>query len=53
MKKLYEFTFQHPNVAEVMWDYQYCADDTEAQRYATTRSKELRYKLTDFKQIKP
>ena len=49
--KLYEFTFQHPNVAEVMWDYQHCADENEAQKYATNRSKDLKYKLITIKEV--
>ena len=48
--KLYEFTFQHPIVSEVMWDYQDCADINEAQQYATTRAKELKYNLIDIKE---
>ena len=49
--KLYEFTFQHPNVAEVMWDYQDCADENEAQKYATNRSKDLKFKLIKIKEV--
>ncbi len=49
--KLYEFTFQHPNVSEVMWDYQDCADENEAQKYATNRSKDLKYKLVAIKEV--
>ncbi len=47
---IFEFSFQHPNVAEVMWDYQDCADINEAQQYATTRAKELKYNLIDIKE---
>ena len=50
-KTLYEFSFQHPNVAEVMWDYQDCADKEEAQQYATTRAHELNYKLIEIKEM--
>ena len=49
--KLYEFTFQHPNVAEVMLDYQDCADENEAQKYATNRSKNLNYNLVAIKEV--
>ena len=49
---LYELTFQHPNVAEIMWDYHDCVDMDEAQQYATNRAKQLRYKLVDVKEYK-
>tara|TARA_R100000654_G_scaffold2850_2_gene10227 strand:+ start:211 stop:366 length:156 start_codon:yes stop_codon:yes gene_type:complete len=47
---LYEFSFQHPNVAEIMWDYQDCVDIDEAQQHATARAKELNYNLIDIKE---
>ena len=47
---LYEFSFQHPNVAEIMWDYQDCVDIDEAQQYATNRAKELKYKCIAIKE---
>ena len=49
---LFEFSFRHPNVGEVMWDYQDCADTNEAQQYAITRAKELKYNLIAFKEAK-
>ena len=36
-KSLYEFTFQHPNVAEVTWEYDYCIDEKDAQYLAKKR----------------
>ena len=46
---LYEFTFQHPNVAAVTWEYDDCTDDMDAAYKANARAKEINYKLMDVR----
>ena len=46
---LYQFTFQHPNVAAVTWDYLDCEDDMDAAYKAQERADEINYKLMDVR----
>ena len=46
---VYQFTFRHPIVAEVTWDYLDCKDDMDAAYKAQERADELNYKLMDVR----